>query len=204
MDMPKGSRYPNHLLAYGLYSNIISQIKHFDNLQTYFRGLASSFSLGAFAAFGFLLSANNHVEPFSDAMPIVVVMMIGLLTVMAMWDLDLVFYERLQSSNLAEAIRLERAHPWLPQIHSESLYRHHHDKASRVLYFYVGSAGALIGTCAIIVCYQLRTHPLDVRGVVVGVAVTLFGLVYGWMAKTTARTRQQVDLLTHDEQSVRK
>lgn len=200
--MPKGRHQSNHLLAYGLYSNVISQIKHFDNLQTYFRGLASSFSLGAFAAFGFLLSGNNHVEPFSAALPIVVVMMIGLLTVMAMWDLDLVFYERLQSSNLAEAIRLEKAHPWLPQIHSESLYRYHHDKAGSVLYFYVGSVGALIGTCAIIVCYQMRTW--EMRGIAVGVAIALFALAYGWMVKMTAKTRQQVDLLVGDEQSVRK
>src|SRR3972149_5438965 len=96
------------LIKYGMYCNFIKEIKHFDNLQTQFRLIASTVLLGSIAAVGFLFSIDSLKVPFERSYAALIVAAMGISSLYTLWRVDLKFYEKLLASNFAEAYRLEK------------------------------------------------------------------------------------------------
>lgn len=143
------------LITYGMYCNFIKEVKHFDNMQTHFRILASTILLGSFAAIGFLFSIENLKIPFERPYAAVIVSLIGISSLLTLWHVDLKFYERLLVSNFAEAYRLEKENNWLPKVHHNMLFdTHKKDHPSNIAYYYIGCVVTLIMTIGLSISYD--------------------------------------------------
>ncbi len=145
----------NKLLIYGMYSNFIKEIMHFDNMQTYFRILTSTVLLGSFAAIGFIFSVAKLTIPFERSFAASVIAVIGVTTLCTLWFVDLRFYERLLVSNFAEAYRLEKENQWLPKVHHNMLYAvHKKDHPTNIANYYIGGISILMITIGLAVFYD--------------------------------------------------
>jgi hypothetical protein len=148
----------NRLIVYGIYTNFIQNIKHFDTLQTFYRIMTSTILLATFVAIGFILSAENKNLSINNFLVVIFVCAVGWMAILSLWHLDLIFCERLYASSFIEALKLEKQNEWLPKVHHSMLYGvrgtfreilgHSHstkvDKQANVVIFYIGCTSSLI------------------------------------------------------------
>lgn len=110
--------------------------QHFNALEGEYRKLASAWLLGAFAGMGFV--ASSHELPL-PAGPLILSIALGAsLGIQLLWVVDLLAYHRLLLAYFLEGIRLERAHPQLPQVRSNMLKQGSVGRLVRL--FYLGCA----------------------------------------------------------------
>lgn len=144
------------LIVYGMYSNFIKEVKHFDKMQIYFRILTSTVLLGSFAAIGFIFSIAKLVVPFERSFSACLVSLIGITAIFTLWYVDLKFYEKLLVSNFAEAFRLEKEYAWLPKVHHNMLFASNKkDHPTNIANFYIGGISTLLITIGFAVFYDL-------------------------------------------------
>jgi drug/metabolite transporter (DMT)-like permease len=149
------------LIIYGMYTNYIKEIKHFDNIQTYFRILTSTILLATLAAIGFLFSIQKLDFPFERSIAAILLSVIGLASIFTLWHIDLKFYQRLLISNFAEAFRLEKENKWIPKVHHNMLFSSHKkDHPSNIAYYYIGCISSLILTISITIGYNLYAEQI--------------------------------------------
>ncbi len=140
----------DRLLVYGLYSNYIQAIKHFDSLQASYRVMASRLLLATFAAVGFVLSLEVKTLPFDRLIAVMLVCLISCGAITTLWHLDLGFIERLSLSIFAECLKLEKKHRWLTRAHHNMLENGNHAACpSRKVVFYLGSLLTILLTMGI-------------------------------------------------------
>ena len=157
--MDKAKEDKKKLITYGMYCNFIKEIKHFDNLQTYFRILSSTILLGSIAALGFLFSIENFQITLQRIFSSFIILLIGISTLFSLWHIDLKFYERLLVSNFAEAFRLENENDWLPKVHHNMLFGvSKKDHPSNVAYYYSGCILTLTLTGGLMISCDFYFH----------------------------------------------
>lgn len=185
-----------NLIIFGMYSNFIRAIQHFDSMQTFYRIMASTFMLGSFAALGFLFSSENKNLPYQNILPVLLVCCIGVISMIALWYLDLIFYERLLSSNFAEALKMEREYDWIPKVHTNMLQGStSKDKPSNIVYYYIGSISSLLLTGGLICVYVLAKHGLLLQLLAMaGTFLVIFGISF-YLKKRTKKIRDLLDSL---------
>jgi hypothetical protein len=148
--MPTNDKETEHIWNFYIEMGLLE--RHFNQLQSGYRTLASTWLLGAFAAIGFVLATK-----FSLLIPReLLICAIGIaasIGVYLIWVLDLLITQRLLVGSYIQSRALETTHRWLPQIRNtmRALLR---GKALRlVVWFYVvgtevmafvGGAGLLL------------------------------------------------------------
>lgn len=89
------------------------QERHFNDLQTSYRNMASGWLLATFAAIGFVISQNIRVAVDPEFL-IAVIAIAGWMGITLLWILDLLVYHRLLDSCFVEGLILEERYPWVP------------------------------------------------------------------------------------------
>jgi hypothetical protein len=89
--------------------------RHFNQLQSVYRGIASSWLLATFGAAGYLEFKDNVRRPDIAAL----VCLLGALGVALLWILDMKVYYMLLEAFFNVAKDLEKKFDWLPQVRSK-------------------------------------------------------------------------------------
>lgn len=93
--------------------------RHFNTLQSVYRGVASSWLLATFGAVGYLLFDKDGHDFHTWMAPAVCIL--GALGVSLLWMLDLHIYHRLLVAAFVQGRALELKFAWLPQIRNTML-----------------------------------------------------------------------------------
>lgn len=94
--------------------------RHFNELQTGYRNMASAWLLAAFAGIGFSLSKTLRI-PIPIEFLVAAVAAAGCIGITLLWILDLLVYHRLLDSCFIEGLLLEEKYPWLPSLRSNMM-----------------------------------------------------------------------------------
>jgi len=176
------------LRIYGLYSQLIEGIKHYDNIQTICRSMASTLLLASFAVIGFLFTLKANVLHIDNLICVIFTGVLSLVGITALGLLDLVFQERLLIANFVSAVHLEDCHKWLPSAHNNMLQKgSHHGSPIRKAIFYVGCSVclfAVIGSTTFLL-YGLESL---VNSILIPFLTILSAAFYGFMfSRVTGR-----------------
>ncbi len=80
--------------------------RHFNNLETQYRILASQWLLGAFAGIGFIFISDPKLS-FDKLWLIVVICIISMVGIFQLWRMDIIIYQRLLHATFEVGIELE-------------------------------------------------------------------------------------------------
>lgn len=112
--------------------------RHFNDLQTRYRALASTWLLASFTAAGFILSQSSLDIPIDRLIMIAGIGIAASIGILLLWNLDLKVYHQLLSAGFAEGCRLEQTYPWLPQVRTGMRKRvGERGVLPRVIWFYI-------------------------------------------------------------------
>jgi len=100
-------------LVWEAYKTMVEECRHFNQLQSTYRTLASTWLLASFAATGFILKEQTIPDKELLMGGVSTAAAIGLLL---LWLLDLKVYQRLLGAAFQVQRSLETKHPWLPQL----------------------------------------------------------------------------------------
>ena len=117
-----------------LVTEIGTQERHFNNIQSNYRTMASGWLLATFGGFGFAATQDFQIK-IEREMLLAAIAFAGCAGIMLLWILDLLVYHRLLDSCFIEGLILERRHPWLPQIRNNMMAT---QKGQGVLFRVVG------------------------------------------------------------------
>ncbi|WP_326542514.1 hypothetical protein [Pseudorhodoferax sp.] len=102
-----------------LVTELAQQERHFNGVQHHYRLLASTWLLAMFGGTGFALSTQALGVP--PALVVAVLGLAGAIGITQLWNLDIRVYHQLLDSCFVQGLKLEREHPWLPQLRSSML-----------------------------------------------------------------------------------
>jgi hypothetical protein len=176
--MPANDKETEHIWNFYVEMGLLE--RHFTQIQSGYRTLASTWLLGAFAAIGFVL-ATRFSLPIPRELLIAAIAIAASIGVYLIWVLDLLVTQRLLDGSYIQSRALEHTHRWLPQIRStmRALLR---GKALRlVVWFYavgtevmafVGGAGLLLWlnttrTPVVLVCLVVVNYVIGMMFVLV-------------------------------------
>ena len=124
--------------------------RHFNQLQTSYRALASTWLLGLFAAAGFLLSRKGSDLPLNPGAVLAFLGLIACVGIVLLWLIDLRVYAGLLRAFFDAGVALEVQHPWLPQVRTIMLDETRKlGPGPKVARFYLAAAVACIATSCI-------------------------------------------------------
>lgn len=128
--------------------------RHFNNLQTRYRALASTWLLASFTGIGFLFTTRLEV---SDGLNLqqtdlaIFVAVAGQVGLSLLWVLDLLVYHDLLVASYAIGSNLEKRFDWLPPIRKNfSRLRDPQKVRWRIAQYYLGGIG-ILGTVAMLI-----------------------------------------------------
>lgn len=102
--------------SWQIYSELGEYERHFNNLQSGYRNLASTWLLAVFAGIGFVL-----VQQFKVTLPvepiIAAIALAGSTGIYLLWNLDQMVCQRLLEAIFAESYQMEKDLKWLPKVH---------------------------------------------------------------------------------------
>jgi hypothetical protein len=141
---PNPFKDPPEPLATG-FSELGIYERHFNELQSRYRTLTSTWLLGAIAAIGFILTQDLNIS-VDRSLLVAAIGLAGACGVGLLWNLDLMVYHRLLEAVFSAGQEFESKH-WqqLPQIR-DAMYKamDSHGVVPRVIFFYLGTAGSLL------------------------------------------------------------
>jgi hypothetical protein len=127
------------------------QERHFNDLQSRYRAMASTWLLAAFIGIGFVISEERLALQFDPLLLVSAIGVAGTVGILLLWMIDLMVYHRLLESVFFEGIKLEDKYSWLPQIRhgmlSGPLTK---GVANRTVYFYAAIATVLVATTGLV------------------------------------------------------
>lgn len=120
------------------------QERHFNELQTQYRNMASKWLLATFAAIGFVISKVILINITMELL-VACIALAGFIGIILIWILDLLVYHRLLEACFIEGLVLERQYSWLPPIrHNMMDTMRGEGVLFRLIGFYIGSTTLLI------------------------------------------------------------
>lgn len=147
--------------------NVITEIgeqeRHFNNLESEYRKLASTWLLAFFTAIGFILGTDAIVmkEFF-----IAGISLAGAVGIFLLWIIDLLVYHRLLHACFEEGKRLEESNFWLPRMRTRMTTSvKGGDVTPRIIWFYIiGISIPLLIACLALdyAIYERLHYPLVV------------------------------------------
>jgi hypothetical protein len=141
--------------------------RHFNNLETKYRILASQWLLGSFAGIGFVLTEKTDL-PFDSLWIAIGICLVSSVGIFQLWRMDLTIYQQLLRAAFFEGIKMENEFPFLPKIkHTMQASVKGGDVTKTLVYYYSGSISILL-IVATVVFLILKYSALD------GVRIILF------------------------------
>jgi hypothetical protein len=140
----KASNRPLSLeLAWDVLKELTASERHFNNLETEYRKLASIWLLAGFAGMGFILTEETQMAPARE----VAIMAIGMATsigIFLLWIVDLLVYHRLLHACFEQAKKIETLYPELPDVRSAMERTQGEGKVvtTRLRWFYISLTAA--------------------------------------------------------------
>lgn len=184
------------LIIYGSYSSYIHGIQHFDNMQNTYRMLTSTILLASFAAIGFMQSLKTTIFPFEKAIGILVIGIIGVASLLTLWHLDLIFYERLLMCNFAEAYKLECKYSWLPRVHYNMIHgKSAKDRPGNAVYFYIGCMASLVLMTGMLLSFHAQKHSNILSIIFLILTFFTIGSIFIFLKMKTAKVRDLLNKL---------
>jgi hypothetical protein len=143
---------------WSIYTEMGTEERHFNELQSTYRALASTWLLATFAAVGFLLSEKLTSCPIDKLLIIVAIGIMSSIGIMLMWNLDLKVYHPLLAAAFRQGRILEKQYSWLPQMRTNMLHRMNEKGViPRVIWFYIiGSTIPLAISGAALVTWSIH------------------------------------------------
>jgi hypothetical protein len=121
-----------------IYKEIGTTERHFNDLQSKYRLLVSSWLLATFIGVGFVFT-NNLSLPIDSYSLISIISFFGSLGILLLWNLDIMVYHRLLDSAFIEGVILENDNDWLPKFRTNALKSQKGKGVlRRVMLFYLG------------------------------------------------------------------
>jgi hypothetical protein len=181
--MPESTKSNSPDKTWEIYAEIGAAERHFNQLEHQYRVLASTWLLGTFVAFGYVLihlplRPDDWVTHHRDLV-IAGIALSGALGIRLIWILDIRVYHQLLESCFLEGLKLERDNDWLPRIrHNMVRTQRTGSVTPNIVWFYIGCTTVLLVIAAFSASlwfYQLVEHPAS------WVSVLFFsGLTYVW------------------------
>ncbi len=169
------------LIPFGIYSQLIEDIKQYDNVQTTYRVFTSTLLLGTLAAIGFLFSLQPSLIPLNVIVWVIGLSVTTLAIITSFASLDLIFQERLMIANVIEVLHLEAKYSMLPKIHHNMLnMRSHPASPNKKVLFYSGCGICLIFIIGFSVWYGANCS-LGLKGLIILSATVITMFLYGLM-----------------------
>ena len=192
MDRSSGSADRTPDAAWQQLVEIGEAERHFNGIESTYRGLASTWVLASFGGMGFAVSAA--ALPVSRGLVIFAIAAAGSLGVQLLWIVDLLAYHHLLAAYYLEGLRIESRYAALPQVRW-NMWRQGIVEG-RVKLFYAGCALVLIpfGLTAVLVS---DTAPAG-KGTAIGCVAILVACVWllwrrsynGWLYAAVKRIEQ--------------
>ena len=177
----KASNRPLTLeLAWDVLKELTASERHFNNLETEYRKLASIWLLAGFAGMGFVLKEETQMAPARE----IAIMAIGMATsigIFLLWIVDLLVYHRLLHACFEQAKKIETLYPELPNVRSAMEMTQSGGKVvtTRLRWFYILlTAAPVIFPVPLIVDWGQRKHGS-------GFAVVIIAAVILYVIATT-------------------
>ena len=172
----KASNRPLSLdLAWDVLKELTASERHFNNLETEYRKLASIWLLAGFAGMGFILKEETQMAPARE----VAIMAIGMATsigIFLLWIVDLLVYHRLLDACFEQAKKIETLYPELPDVRSAMERTQGGGKVvtTRLRWFYISlTAAPVIFPVPLFIDWGQRNYGPGIAVVII-VAVVLY------------------------------
>ncbi len=160
---------------------ITSSEQHFNDIESRYRQLASTWLLATFGAMGFCLS-NNFDLSFSKNLLIAGIAFAGMVGIVLLWVIDLLAYHQLLGSFFVEGLKLELEYSWLPPIRLNMMASQHgRGIMPRVVGFYSFPTGLLIALGFIALSFGLFDDRPAMELVMITLGLLLALLAVKWM-----------------------
>jgi hypothetical protein len=178
-------------IAWDVLKELGEAERHFNNLETEYRKLASIWLLAGFAGIGFVLKSDPDLVVPRE----VAIAGIGLATsvgIFLLWIVDLLVYHRLLDACFTEAQKVEQQHPELPQVRT-SMGLGHRGRVvtTRLRWFYVALTAAPIAfSIPIVVTWLLRDSRQSSAIMTVLAAIVYLALTSFLIWTKSLRTRE--------------
>lgn len=182
---------------WNVYVEIGKMEFHYGDAQIRYRSIASTWTLAAMAAIGFLIS--EKVEFFAWETLIMLVGVTAAIVLCIVWIIDLVMYQRLLDAAYLEGMCLERAQRWLPQIRNNRRALLKGTGLGRLSYYYaggvtimfsIGGIGLVLALVPILAWFYLVPTSLGYTIVCAFLVIKLL--------RVTASTKQYEERITTD------
>lgn len=109
--------------------------RHFNDLETQYRILASQWLLGAFAGMGFIIVSDPKLT-FDKLWLVVAICVISMVGIFQLWRMDILIYQRLLHASFAVGVEMEAEYSFLPKIKTRMKDLVPGKSASHVLFYY--------------------------------------------------------------------
>jgi membrane protein YdbS with pleckstrin-like domain len=109
--------------------------RHFNELETQYRILASQWLLGAFAGIGFVIVSDPKLS-FDKLWLVVAICLISIVGIYQLWRMDIVIYHKLLHATFEVGLELEAEYQFLPKIKTRMKNSVPGKSASNVLFYY--------------------------------------------------------------------
>jgi len=117
--------------------------RHFNNVQSNYRALASTWLLAALAGIGFVISKELTLLIPSELIIVAIGIAAGI-GVYLLWVLDLLVYQRLLDAAYIEARNLETNHEWLPQVRNNIRVFLGGKGLALIVWFYIAASELMV------------------------------------------------------------
>jgi hypothetical protein len=164
--------------------------RHFNEMETRYRALASTWLLAAFAGIGFVASRSQLGIKLSHWLIIAIIGLAGTIGILLLWNLDLLVYHQLLDVNFEEARRLEDMYSWLPRTRSRMVQLMPGPGVlRRVVLFYMGGVDTLLGVSGLALALWIAPSVLAAS---VAVSIITLGVIAGLDRWMWVKTRSEV------------
>jgi hypothetical protein len=168
--------------------------RHFNNLETQYRILASQWLLGAFAAIGFVVVSNPTLS-FNKLWLVVAIAVISGVGIFQLWRMDITIYQRLLGAVFNEGIELEKKFDFLPKIKTRMKKSVPKENVTDVLFYYYYISIVFFAVVALGVSIYLLNKEFAnwILISVPFVLIFLLGLLHEFM-RNASRERNQANI----------
>lgn len=136
------------------------QERHFNELESRYRTLASTWLLATFAAVGFIATQEQVGLPIPRLGLMGSIAYLGAAGILLLWNLDLMVYHRLLDSCFLAGVLFENEVAWLPKLRTEMMRSAPKSGGviRRIIYFYIGSIGVLVVLGSLLLILLAQEH----------------------------------------------
>jgi hypothetical protein len=143
--------------------------RHFNELESRYRSLASSWLLATFVGIGFVVAQPTIELPIERLLVVTIIAVAGTIGITLLWNADLMVYHKLLDAAFIEGLNIEHTYTWLPQIRRNMMkLMDERGVLPRVVWFYIGANTVLL---------LLAGGSLTILLARYGVLATIFGII---------------------------